>query len=110
MAAKHLLPGFGGRQTITLLVNDDSDIFDLSLCEAFAVQMTAETGSTSVQIEQSFDGVNWVALGAAITVVGTTQKYDITDKPHGLIRLNGTGAGGTGSVMTLVGFAAAVPK
>jgi hypothetical protein len=110
MADRLLNPGFGGRQTIVLAVNDDSDVFDMSRCDSFAAQLTAETGSTSCQLEQSFDGVNWVSLGAALTVVGTTLKFDITDGPHGLIRVNASGAGGTGGTVTLVGFASSVVK
>jgi hypothetical protein len=102
MAAKSLLPGFGGRTTITLSDTETSDSFDMSMCESFAVVLTDETGTSSVQMQQSFDGVKWASLGAALATEGDTQKYDVTDGPHGLIRFDQTGSGT--AVITLVGF------
>jgi len=102
MAAKALLPGFGGRTTITLSDTENSDTFDMSMCESFAVTLTDETGTSSVQMKQSFDGVTWTSLGAALAAEGDVQKYDITDGPHGLLRFDQTGTGT--AVLTLVGF------
>jgi hypothetical protein len=102
MAAKLLLPGFGGRTTITLSDTDTSDTYDMSLCESFAAVLTDETGTSSVQPEQSFDGANWATLGSALASEGNTLKQDHTDGPHGLIRFVQTGSGS--AVITLVGF------
>jgi hypothetical protein len=101
---KLLLPGFGGAVDVTLTAGETSVHFDMSRCAQFALQMKSETGTASVQAQQSFDGLNWANLGAAFTSAGATLKFDITDGPHGLIRFVQTAAAMNGSVMRIVGW------
>ena len=97
-----LLPGFGGKYQISLSNTQTSGAIDMSRCSQFAVGLTSEVGANSGQLQQSFDGATWTNLGAAMANAGTFIKYDLTDGPHGLVRIVQTGAGS--GVFTLVGF------
>jgi hypothetical protein len=102
-SAKLLQPGFGGAIQLSLSNGQTSLAIDMSRVDCFAVVLTSETGVNSTQVQQSFDkGVNWANLGSALASAGNTLKQDITDGPHGLIRVVQTGAGS--GVVTIVGW------
>lgn len=92
----NILSGFGGKARVTIPVPDTeteySDEIDVSKVESLVVNLisTSEGGSVSVQVEQTFDRVNWASLGSPITSLSAPLKLDITDRPFGIIRLTAT--------------------
>lgn len=116
MAAKHLLPGYGGKYTSETL-NESSttgaDTIDLSRCAQFMAQVIYVSGTPAgtLTMTNSVDGTNFVPLGSAIdvsTVTSTTSaisRYDVTDGPFGVIRIDATSMTGTGAVtVQIVGW------
>lgn len=97
MAAKLLLPGMGGKYTSENLTDTDTvaaDTIDCSRCASVAIQTIAVSGSPAgtIQMEQSFDGTNWVTYGSTLDVsANNVGRFDITDGPIGLLRINPTG-------------------
>ena len=110
MAAKLILPGFGGTYTsavITALTASTAgdDTFDLSRCARFAVALGAGQGSGTVQLQQTFNGgTTWSSFSTAITVasVGPTTLFEESDGPFGLMRFTTSLTAGTCQV-TIVG-------
>lgn len=101
---KTLLPGFGGRVLEHIPAVSYSNVYDLSLCAQFAVQITAKSGTVVIQVQQSFDGgVTWANFGSSIANLGAIVKFDVTDLPFGLIRVNQSAAIEDADV-TIVGF------
>lgn len=98
MAGVLLLPGFGGKVTLTLEVEDalaspvESDVIDCSPVAMLSFKVKSQTlgGAFSVQPKQSFDGVNWNDLGSPIIATGVFTKYDLTAGPFGLLRFDAT--------------------
>jgi hypothetical protein len=89
----HLLPGFGGKITVTIATDDAvaevfSDVIDCSRAAQMVIAARSQTGggAFSLQVYQSFDTVNFIALGAPITAINAPVKFDVTDGPHGLIK------------------------
>lgn len=97
-----IFPGQGGKQTFAMIGGQTSGDIDVSLNDSFAVVLTSETGTNAVQVEQSFDLVNWKPLGVKLAAAGDTLKIDDSDAPHGYIRLVQTGTGSC--IVTIVGF------
>lgn len=109
MAAKTLLPGFGGAYTtesiagVAVTGGVGADTLDVSKCASFAAQVTALTGSPTIQLEQTIDGTNWANLGSAIAAtVGTIAVFNATGGPFGRVRVRVTG-GSTAATLTFVG-------
>lgn len=109
MAAKVLLPGFGGSYTSETfsgvsLNSVGADTIDCSYCASLAVSIitTGSITGLSLRIEQSFDNVGWTLLGSAITAASVTL-YSITAGPFGLIRFKNSITTGT-VALRLTGF------
>ena len=116
MAAKLILPGFGGAYTTESWTfsagistgSVGTDVLDLSHCAQFMVQINS-SGTGSIQIEQALAGTGGVfsSLGSSISVLtaGTVSRFDVTDGPFGVIRVNyGSISAGTGISATIVGW------
>ncbi len=104
MATYLLLPGFGGSVLEHIPPLSYSNVYDLSRCAQFAVQISAKSGTVVVQVQQSFDrGVTWANFGSSISNVGQNIKFDVTDLPFGLIRVNQSAAVEDADV-TIVGW------
>jgi hypothetical protein len=110
MAARLLLPGFGGQYvTETLDANSTTgaDTLDASRCAQLAVQIKHISGtpSGSVQLQVTYDGTNWAnyADAIAVTTDGTIVLYDTTDGPFGLMRVSESIAAGSVKVY-ITGF------
>lgn len=110
MAAINLLQGFGGQYsttfTATSVSSTGSDTIDCSKCNTMAIVITStSTGPSSsniIQLQQSFDNINWINLLTAITG-GTIGFYPATSQPFGLVRMIGSVANGT-LIVKLTGF------
>lgn len=114
MARYLLLPGFGGRYDNTFSVtegsNADSDEMDMSRCASAAVQVKTYapvTGTAlTLQPYQSFDGTNFAVYGspvvfAAGSTLGGVIRFDPTDGPLGIIKVNAASAAGNSEVVAL---------
>lgn len=117
-----LLPGFGGRVTLTVDVVENeaatiTDALDASKCAQLAVQLTTydSEAALSVQAQQTFDGVNWADYGSSqVMEEGDVLRFDPTDGPIGVIRFKLTAEVSDASsssshaedsaVLTVVGF------
>lgn len=101
MAAKSLLPGFGGKYTSEAIVGGATglDTIDCSLVGELAFQVTGQAGdSTTVTVKQSFDGVHFGAFTTFSSAVGTIKLMQtINAGPFGILQLslNGTTGGNT---------------
>lgn len=112
MANVQMLPGFGSAvDVVQALVSGagaatSADVYDFSRLAQAAIQIKVwAAGNLSVQVQQSFDGVNWASLGSAITAVGGKLVLHITDGPLGLIRFTALSSDTTASVtVRLVGW------
>ncbi len=114
MAAKLLLPGYGGMYTSEAFTSDNTagvDTIDLSRCNSFMTQVihgsTAPTAG-NIQLEGSTNLTNWANLGTtnAVATNGGMVRYDITDGPFGVIRIKPASID-TGSVtVNIVGYEA----
>lgn len=95
MANIQLLPGYGAMYTSESIVGAASgtagaDVIDTSRCEQFAVQVEAVTtpGSSTLQVQQTFDGTHWADLGSAMVIAaGNIIRFSSTGGPYGKIRL-----------------------
>lgn len=94
MAAILVLPGIGGQyvsETFTAITSASAglDTLDLSRCGMFSIQLGSGQGQGSVQMQQSFNGVNWANYGTALTVTsnGAVSLFDLTDGPFGMQRI-----------------------
>lgn len=76
-------PGFGGRSDFALGF-EDTLILDMSHCATAVFTLKSTTGGGQVNLEQSFDGVNWAAV-QLLNTLGEVKKFPITDA-IGLIR------------------------
>ncbi len=72
-----LLPGFGGRAFYDLAYGDVLEI-DCSKCATVVFVLTDTDNGGEVNLEQSFDQVNWAAV-QLLNTVGETKKFPITD-------------------------------
>lgn len=109
MAAKLLLPGFGGQyvsETFTGVSASSvgADTIDCSHVASLAVGITTGAGSagTSIILQQTVDGTLWQNLGSAITANSITL-LDVTDNPFLRVRIRATITAGT-VVVSLTGF------
>jgi hypothetical protein len=107
MAAKLLLPGLGGKYQSEVFGTSSTtgaDTIDMSRCSSFAVQIFhfGGTGGGTVQITHSLDGSTFANLGSTIdcTTSGTTSRFDSSDGPFGILRIDGTSV--TDSVYCLI--------
>lgn len=110
MSAILLQPGFGGKYTSETFAATDTaglDTIDCSRCAQLAFQVTSSGATGNIDIEQTFDGVNWVSFIADLAITnGTVALKDITDGPFGVLRINPTDlTAGTCSVV-IVGYPA----
>lgn len=109
-----LQPGFGGRYDNTFNVteglNVDSDELDMSRCAQAAVQVKtyAPVSGTALTLQpyQSFDGTNFAIFGspvvlAAGSTVGSIIRFEPTDGPLGIIKINAASAAGNSEVVAL---------
>jgi hypothetical protein len=108
MAAKFLLPGFGGAYTSEQFTNNATngvDTLDCSRCAQFAIQIKKISGTPAgtIQLQQSFGAGN-ANLGAAINVAvdGQTVTIPVTSGPFGLLSIVNNVSSGTITV-TIVG-------
>jgi len=113
MAARLLLPGYGGKYTSETITGSvagqaGADTLDVSLCSQFAVQVAAVTtpGASTFTVEHSLDGSNFAAVGSAIAIaLGNIARFSLTSGPYGLIRLKVTDAAAAVQVsFNVVGF------
>lgn len=115
MAAKLILPGFGGAFTTVAVGSTDAIIqeagsdltLDMSHCTHFAIQVqsTAGTPVGTVQLTQTFSGVSQSNLGTTINVAtDVATLFDATDGPFGQIRIDATAITGGSVKFTIVGF------
>lgn len=96
MATRLLLPGMGGRDEQVVAVTEEaaaaeSEPLDLSRCAQFAMQIkdsdVQPTSVLTVQVKQSFDGVNYADLGSPTPMVeGDILRFPFTSGPFGLIK------------------------
>lgn len=96
MATELLLPGFGGRVEQIAAVTEEAaavetDPLDLSRCAQFAMQIkdsdVPANAVLTVQVKQSFDGVNYADLGSpTVMEEGDILRFPITNGPFGLIK------------------------
>jgi hypothetical protein len=113
MAAKLLLPGYGGRyvsDTVDLNSTEANvDTIDMSLCNEFTIQISHVSGTPAgtIQPQQSINGSDWADLGGTINVAtdGTATKYEATDGPFGLMRFNPTNISAGAVNYAIVGYA-----
>lgn len=106
MAAKNLLPGFGGKYTSEAIAGgaNGADVIDASKAATLAFQVTQKSGdSTTITVQQSLDGTNWATLTTFSSTLGTYKPLAITAGPFGLIRLAANGTTGTNTIV-LVGW------
>ncbi len=95
MAAKLLLPGYGGQYTSETITGSaagatGADTLDLSLLISFSVEVTAAAtvGASTFKVQQTFDGVNWSDLGSAVAIaLGAVTLFPPTAGPFGMCRL-----------------------
>ena len=114
MAAKLLLPGFGGMYTSETFDNNNTlgiDTIDCSHCAQLALQVhkvsAAMPGAGTFQLTQSFDGTTFANLGTtlATTTDGAVLLYDVTDGPFGVIKIKPASIDTAGTVnATLTGW------
>lgn len=112
MARTSLLPGMGGRATLSLALTSGgaaavTDELDCSRCAQIAAQVTTWTsGNLSVRWSQSIDGTNFAFLGTAtVMVVGDIIRLPITSGPFGIMRLSVTSSDTSATVtFTIVGY------
>lgn len=110
MAAKLLLPGLGGRYTSEtfsgLSINSTgTDTLDCSKCGQLAIDINSNNSvGLSFQMQQSFAGSGgpWGNFGSALSG-GTTNVFDLTDGPFGLMRIIASVTSGTAS-LGITGF------
>jgi hypothetical protein len=109
MAAKLLLPGYGGAYTseeFTASSTIGADTIDVSPCRGFLAQISMVSGAGDIQLEQTANLSDWADLGTAISVGtdGAVTRFEDTDGPFGLLRIDATGITAGTVVVTLVGF------
>jgi hypothetical protein len=109
MAAKLLLPGYGGVYTSEEFTSSSTigaDTIDVSPCRGFLVQISMVSGAGDIQLEQTANLSDWADLGSAISVAadGAVTRFEDTDGPFGLLRIDATGITAGTVVVTLVGF------
>ena len=107
MAAKHIIPGYGGQYTSESLQGAiGADTIDLSGVNELLVGVKAVSGTPTgtFQLEQSANGTSWAALGSAIAVDAVTSRFSITSGPFGLCRINAASVATAPVIVTLTGF------
>lgn len=107
MAAKLLLPGFGGAYTSESFTTTavGADTIDASRCGRLAIQIAGTAATGSIDLQQSFIGVSkWSTIVPTMSVTDATAVLIPDDLgPFGVLRLNSNVTGGTCTV-TIVGF------
>lgn len=101
MSAILLLPGFGGKYTSEAIAGGGTgaDVIDCSRASSLLFECTAHSGNaTTITVQQSLDGVNWITLTTFAASAGTTKALDPTKGPFGLIRFTVDGTTGTDTV------------
>lgn len=114
MARYLLLPGFGGRYDNTFNVtegsNTDSDELDMSRCYQASVQIKtyAPVSATTLTLQpyQSFDGTNFAIYGSPVVLAAGSQlgaiiRWEATDGPLGIMKINASSAAGNSEVVAL---------
>ena len=111
MAAILVLPGYGGKYTSETFDSSSTtgaDTIDLSRFAQFLVGITHVSGTPagSVIMNNSGDGTTFAPLGVAIDVAtnGTTSRFDVTDGPFGLCRIDATAISAGTLKVVIVGF------
>lgn len=109
MAAKLLLPGYGGKYTSESFSSTVAgvDTLDCSRCAQILVQIVHDSGTPAgtMQLTQTVDGTHFANLGSAIDVAtdGTYLIGDVTSGPYGIIQLSAAISSGAVHV-EIVGF------
>jgi hypothetical protein len=93
-----ILNGWGGKEQI-LMDGSNVRIYDLWQVAGAAFTATEITGGGQVQLDQSFDLVNWAAV-QTLNVLGETKVFDKLSV-IGFIRA--THSAGTSVLLTVVG-------
>lgn len=105
----NILPGFGGafEEEITDTgAGTEGSVVDVSKCAAFAVQVTAKSGSSAtIQAQMSLDAINWANLGTTFNAtLGEISRFSAFAGPYGLIRFVLDSAGTTTVTLKCAGF------
>ena len=94
MAAKLLLPGFGGKytsETFTATDTTGADTIDVSGCDSWSIQVTASSPVGTMDVQQTFDGTNWAVLDNDSPLTnGTIILHGPDEGPYGRIRIDAT--------------------
>lgn len=105
MSAVVLIPGRGGRYTSEAFTSavTGADTIDCSRCTGFAIQQTLVGSPAGTFIlEETIDGTNWASLGSNVTVGnGTITKYEASNRPFGIVRINAASVTGLSASVTL---------
>jgi hypothetical protein len=108
MAAKSLLPGFGGVYTSESFTGTavGADTIDASRCAQIIIQTSSAAATGAVDLQQSFASGKWANLSTALSLTDAAiTPLSIIQGPFGLLRFNAAVTGGTVS-FTLVGYEA----
>ncbi len=107
MAAKLLIPGFGGKyesETFDASSTVGADTIDCHQADHLGVQVSSTgTPGGDIQLEQTFNGSDWEDFGSAMPATdGSIARFDPTDGPFGLLRIDATGiTAGTAEAVTV---------
>lgn len=109
MAARLLLPGYGGKYTSEAIAFGGAvgqDTIDCSRCAQLLFEVVSHTGdATGVTIQQSLDAVNWATLTTIASAnTGTIKQLNVTAGPFGLIRIQITGGTTGNTALSVVGW------
>lgn len=106
MGAVMLLPGGGARYTSEAFAaaGVGADEIDCSFCSELAVQQViVGSPAGSYQLEERLTGSGgWAQLGSQIpvSVDGTITKFNLSQRPFGHIRINGSSITGLSANVT----------
>lgn len=108
MAARLLLPGYGGRYTTETFDSNSAvgaDTLDCSHLDSLGIQVDSSGIAGTVDIEQTFNGTDWAVLvDNMVCADGTATRLDTTDGPFGLLRVNATDITSGTASLAFVGF------
>jgi hypothetical protein len=114
MAAKLLLPGFGGMYTsesLTASATAGADTIDCSRCGQIAVTIIGTSADGNIDFTQSFNGgLNYSPIISTLTnwnvntTTTTTVLLDVTDGPFGVWKIDPTDIVSGTAVVYITGF------
>ena len=109
MAAKHLLPGHGGKytsETFTASSGVGADTIDCTHCGSLAIQVSS-SGSPggNIDIRHSFNLDDYADLFLNIAVTdGTVLLADAAAGPFGILQIDATDVSAGSVTVTIVGY------